>query len=73
MMKVALLIAAFAAILAIAGWFIRTVLVQTAGFAMPASGWIALLLGVGVSLALGIGLMVLMFYSSRKGHDDRVQ
>jgi len=33
-------------------------------------GLAALLLGVGVSLALGMGLMGLVFYSSRHGHDD---
>lgn len=33
-------------------------------------GWIALCLGVGITLALGIGLMTLVFYSSRHGYDD---
>lgn len=33
-------------------------------------GVIALILGVLVSLALGVGLMALVFYSHRKGHDD---
>lgn len=33
-------------------------------------GLIALFLGVVVSLALGGGLMALVFYSSRHGHDD---
>ncbi len=33
-------------------------------------GFLALALGVLLSLALGIGLMVLVFYSSRHGHDD---
>ena len=32
---------------------------------------IALALGVVLSLAVGIGLMSLVFYSSRKGFDDR--
>ncbi len=34
-------------------------------------GIIALLLGVGVTLALGIGLMRLSYYSHRHGYDDR--
>jgi len=33
-------------------------------------GIIALLLGVALSLALGGGLMALVFYSSRHGYDD---
>ena len=33
---------------------------------------IALTLGVLFSLALGIGLMFLVFYSNRRGHDDEV-
>ena len=33
-------------------------------------GWVALGLGVGVTLLLGIGLMSLVFYSSRHGYDD---
>ena len=35
-------------------------------------GLIALALGVGFSLALGIGLMRLVYYSSRRGFDDEV-
>lgn len=33
-------------------------------------GIIAMVLGVLLALALGIGLMFLVFYSSRHGHDD---
>jgi hypothetical protein len=34
------------------------------------NGWIALILGVLVTLALGIGLMALVFISNRRGYDD---
>jgi hypothetical protein len=34
------------------------------------NGWIALILGVLVTLALGIGLMTLVFISNRRGYDD---
>jgi hypothetical protein len=34
------------------------------------NGWIALSLGVLATLALGIGLMALVFISSRGGYDD---
>jgi hypothetical protein len=32
--------------------------------------WIAMVLGVLVTLAVGIGLMALVFISSRRGYDD---
>jgi hypothetical protein len=34
-------------------------------------GWIALALGIGLTLLCGIGLMGLVFFSSRRGYDDR--
>jgi len=39
---------------------------------MTLHGWIALALGVVISIALGVGLMALTFYSARRGYDDRV-
>jgi hypothetical protein len=38
---------------------------------MSAAGWFALGLGVFVTLALGIGLMALVFISHRRGYDER--
>lgn len=38
---------------------------------MSAGGWFALVLGVLATLALGIGLMALVFISSRRGYDER--
>lgn len=37
---------------------------------MPLAGWIALVVGVTFSLIIGIGLMALLFYSSRQGYDE---
>jgi TRAP-type C4-dicarboxylate transport system permease small subunit len=37
---------------------------------MSIHGWIALGLGTFFSLLIGCGLMALMFYSDRSGHDD---
>jgi hypothetical protein len=37
---------------------------------MSKHGWIALGLGTFFSLVIGCGLMALMFFSSRSGHDD---
>jgi hypothetical protein len=33
-------------------------------------GWVALVLGALFTLVLGVGLMALMFFSSRRGYDD---
>lgn len=41
--------------------------------AMSIHGWVALFLGTFVSLAVGGGLMALVFYSARKGYDDRIE
>ena len=37
---------------------------------VPASGYVALVLGVVFSLVVGVGLMALVYYSSRKGYDE---
>jgi hypothetical protein len=34
------------------------------------AGWLAMGLGVVVTLALGIGLMSLVFFSNRRGYDE---
>ena len=34
------------------------------------NGWIALFLGVLMTLAIGVGLMALVFISSRRGYDE---
>ncbi len=57
---IAMLIAT--AVLAYRGWTVGEIDV-------PASGYIALALGVFFSLVIGVGLMALVFYSSRKGFD----
>jgi hypothetical protein len=37
---------------------------------VPEAGYVALVLGVVFSLIVGVGLMALVFYSSRKGYDE---
>ena len=37
--------------------------------AMTTTGYVAMAAGIFFTLALGIGLMTLVFYSNRKGHD----
>ena len=39
------------------------------GQSMSAGGYIAMVFGVLMTLALGVGLMALVFYSNRKGRD----
>lgn len=51
-------------VVAVLGWS------SGSGADVPASGYVALALGVLFSLAVGIGLMGLVFYSSRRGYDE---
>ena len=45
---------------------------QTAGVEMSGRGYAAMSLGIIFTLVVGCGLMALMFYSSRRGYDERV-
>ena len=40
------------------------------GVPIPTEGYVALALGAGFSVVVGIGLMTLLFYSSRRGYDE---
>ena len=40
------------------------------GEALPEAGWVALVFGVLFSMLVGVGLMALLFYSSRRGYDE---
>ena len=46
------------------GWILAN------GADVPTSGYAAMALGVIISLAVGFGLMALLFFSSRKGYDE---
>jgi uncharacterized membrane protein len=39
------------------------------GQQMSGAGYVAMTFGIIVTLALGVGLMALIFYSNRRGHD----
>jgi hypothetical protein len=60
-------------VLALAGiiWWDWSVF-SAIGFAMPAVGWVAMGIGVVLTIAVGCGLMFLIFYSNRHGYDDAV-
>ena len=57
-------------LLALAIWFVGAAWVHLAGDAIPLYGWFAIGGGVVFSLAVGGGLMALVFYSNRHGYDD---
>ncbi len=58
------------AILAASIWFAARAFTAVEGPPMPPVGYVAMTLGVVFSLAVGIGLMALLFYSSRHGYDE---
>jgi hypothetical protein len=37
---------------------------------MPTEGYVALIAGAFFAIVIGVGLMALLFYSSRHGYDD---
>ncbi len=53
-----------ACVFAYVGWTCES------GFVVPTAGYVALTLGVVLSLLVGVGLMALVFYSSRAGYDQ---
>jgi hypothetical protein len=61
---VLLLLLAGTAVIVYQGWTLAN------GADVPVSGYVAMALGVIVSLGVGFGLMALIFYSSRKGYDE---
>jgi hypothetical protein len=58
-----------AAVLVI-GIFIAALWTGIGNSEISTAGWLAMGLGVIATLALGIGLMALVFISSRRGYDD---
>ena len=60
------------ALLVLAVWFAIYSWNAIEGPPMPIEGHVAMWLGIVFSLAVGCGLMALVFYSSRRGYDDAV-
>ena len=69
-MKGLTLLAVLLALLALAIFIAWRTWVALEGVAISVNGLIALGAGVLVTMALGVGLMFLVFYSSRRGYDD---
>jgi hypothetical protein len=63
-------IGALLALLAGAVWFAATGWMSLSDTPMPASGYIAMTLGIVFSLVVCVGLMALVFFSSRRGYDE---
>jgi TRAP-type C4-dicarboxylate transport system permease small subunit len=68
-MRKLLIIVPLLALLVAAVWFAIYSWNAIEGPAMPASGYVAMWLGIVFSLVVGFGLMALVFYSSRHGYD----
>lgn len=62
-------IAVLAGFLGWAGWYAMHVWTRLAGVSMSPLGWLFMILGALVTLAVGAGLMALVFYSSRHRYD----
>ena len=64
-----LLIIILLAMLAGVGYFAYSAL-SVDGEPIPTEGYLALALGAGFSVIVGVGLMALLFFSSRRGYDE---
>ena len=69
-MKAYLVFIPLFAILGLTIWVSYTAWSSMPGVEMGLAGNMAMILGVVVSLAVGCGLMALLFLSSRRGYDD---
>jgi len=69
-MRILALILPLIALLAASVWWAAS-LWMSVDEPMPAGGYVAMWLGIAFSLVIGCGLMMLMFYSSRYGYDER--
>jgi cation transporter-like permease len=71
LIPVAILVVALFTLLALSVWFAAYGWTHLGGGEpVPSYGYVAIAGGVVVSLVVGVGLMALVFYSSRHGYDD---
>ncbi len=71
MKKILIIAVSVLAIGAISYWGL-TVLVSIQGVELSIHGKIAMAIGILFTLGIGIGLMSLVFYSNKHGHDETV-
>ncbi|ETR76369.1 signal peptide protein [Afipia sp. P52-10] len=72
-MRAVLLFAVFVALLAATAVFAYYGLAGPEEVALGVHGWTAMIIGVIFSILVGVGLMGLMFFSSRHGYDEPPQ
>jgi Na+-driven multidrug efflux pump len=70
-MRAFVLVVPLLVILVLSAWWAAALWTSIEGPPMPASGHVAMWLGIVLSMLVGCGLMALMFFSSRRGYDDR--
>lgn len=58
------------AVVLVIGFFIAAQWTGIGDSEISGAGWLAMGLGIVITLALGIGLMALVFISSRRGYDE---
>jgi hypothetical protein len=58
------------AVILVIGFLIAAAWIGIGDSEISGAGWLAMGLGIVVTLALGIGLMALVFISSRRGYDE---
>jgi uncharacterized membrane protein YidH (DUF202 family) len=64
-----LVITTLLALLGAVGWFAFAG-ITAPGEPMPSAGYVALGFGALITVLVGVGLMALVFYSSRRGYDE---
>jgi hypothetical protein len=64
-----LLVIILLGMLVAAGYFVYSAM-AIEGEPIPTEGYVALALGAGFAIVVGIGLMMLLFFSSRRGYDE---
>jgi hypothetical protein len=68
--KIALVAVPLLAVLVASLWYAASAWTSLSGPPMPATGYVAMTIGIIFSLVVGFVLMALVFYSSRHGYDD---
>lgn len=71
-MKAVLLVVVWGGLLLATGGVALHLWLELDDVSLGLHGWLALTLGVVFSLVLGVGLMMLVFRSARRGYDDDV-
>ena len=71
MMKI-ISIAAVVGVLVVCAWYLVTA-IQMTSWDMPGYAWGLMIFGSLIAVSLGVGLMTILFYSSRHGDDEAAQ